>query len=234
MQALTRHHSKPISQLRLVQPSTSIEFPIRLIFLGPPGAGKGTQAAILANQWQIPHLSTGEMLRQAIAEETALGLQVQSFVEAGELVPDLLILYLLEERLGQLDTERGWILDGFPRNLAQAEALEELLQRLNQSCDLVVHFEVSSQRLMERMLQRRRADDQEDIIHKRLTIYQEQTLPVLNFYQHQHRLYPVNGNLPVESVTQILQVSFQPHPDDSAIVTESLQRDHWARYPEML
>lgn len=222
MQALTRHHSKSISQLRLVQPTASIEFPIRLIFLGPPGAGKGTQAAILANQWQIPHISTGDILRRAIAEETVLGLQVQSFVNAGELVPDLLILYLLEERLSQLNTERGWILDGFPRNLAQAEALEELLQRLNQSCDLVVHFEVSPQIVRERMLQRRRLDDQANIIQKRLAIYQEQTLPVLNFYQRQHCLYPINGNLPVESVTRILQLSLQSQSDEAAIATDPL------------
>ncbi len=209
MQALARQNSKQTSHLQLVQPSTSIEVPRRLIFLGPPGAGKGTQAAILADQWQIPHISTGDMLRQAIAEKTAIGLQVQSYVNSGELVPDLLILYLLETRLSQPDTERGWILDGFPRNLAQAEVLEELLQRLNQPCDLVVHFEVTPQLLVERMLQRRRQDDTEEIIRKRLEIYQEQTLPVLNFYQQHQNLYPVNGNLAVESVARILQISLR-------------------------
>lgn len=214
MQALVHHHSQHIANLRLAQPVNSINAPIRFIFLGPPGAGKGTHAAILSANWQIPHLSTGDMLRQAIAKQTELGLQVQTYVDAGELVPDLLLLNLLEERLSQPDTERGWILDGFPRNLAQAEALEDLLHRFNQPYDLVVHFEVTHKIVIERISQYRHQGGSKEIIWKLLEIYQEQALPVLNFYQYRQNLYSVNGNLPIESVARILEVSLQPDGED--------------------
>ena len=105
----------------------------QLIFLGPPGAGKGTQAETLASNWNIPHISTGEILRQAMREFSALGIKAQGYVERGELVPDRLVLDLVEERLSQPDTQSGWLLDGFPRNVSQAIFLDELLQKRNQT-----------------------------------------------------------------------------------------------------
>ncbi len=124
---------------------------MRLIFLGPPGAGKGTQAKILASQWQIPHISTGDILREAIQGKTSLGIQAATYVEAGELVPDLLIMAIMRERFGREDVEKGWILDGFPRTLAQANALDQLLQIMRQPYGQVVYFEVPSDILVKRL-----------------------------------------------------------------------------------
>ncbi|MEM8780875.1 MAG: nucleoside monophosphate kinase, partial [Cyanobacteria bacterium P01_G01_bin.49] len=137
---------------------------MRLIFLGPPGAGKGTQSQILANQWKIPHISTGDILREAIEGKTSLGIEAQTFVEAGELVPDILIMAIMRERFGKADVEKGWILDGFPRTLAQANALDQLLQIMRQPYGKVIYFEVPSDVLVKRLLERGRVDDKEDII----------------------------------------------------------------------
>lgn len=181
---------------------------MRLIFLGPPGAGKGTQASTLAKQWEIPHISTGDILRQAIAGKTSLGIQAQAHVDAGELVPDILIMALMRERFGKADMQIGWILDGFPRNLSQALALEQLLSIMGQSHPQVVNFEVSFEVLVERMLQRGRQDDNEPTIRRRLEVYQSETSPLIAFYQRRRCLKTVDGNLPVAEVNHLLQQSF--------------------------
>lgn len=181
---------------------------MRLIFLGPPGAGKGTQAQILANQWQIPHISTGEILREAIQGQTSLGIQAQTYVEAGELVPDILIIAIMRKRFGQKDLKKGWILDGFPRTLEQANALDHLLQIMRQPLGQVVYFEVPSDVLVKRLLERGRVDDQEETIRRRLEIYQEQTTPLIDFYQRRRCLTTIEGNLPVSEITQRLEASF--------------------------
>ncbi len=181
---------------------------MRLIFLGPPGAGKGTQAKILANRWQIPHISTGDILREAIQGKTSLGIQAQTHVEAGELVPDLLIMAIMRERFGREDVEKGWILDGFPRTLAQANALDQLLQIMRQPYGQVVYFEVSSDVLVKRLLERGRVDDRQETIDRRLEIYQEQTTPLIDFYQRRHCLKTIDGNLPVSEITQRLETLF--------------------------
>jgi adenylate kinase len=181
---------------------------MQLIFLGPPGAGKGTQASTLAEQWEIPHISTGDILRQAIAGKTSLGIRAQAHVDAGELVPDILIMALMRERFGQSDLARGWILDGFPRNLSQAHALEELLLIMRQSHYQVVNFEVSAEVLVERMLQRGRQDDNEQTIRRRLEVYQAETSPLIAFYQRRRCLKTVDGNLSVPEVNRLLQQSF--------------------------
>ena len=181
---------------------------MRLIFLGPPGAGKGTQAKILANQWQIPHISTGDILREAIQGKTSLGIQAATYVEAGELVPDLLIMAIMRERFGREDVEKGWILDGFPRTLAQANALDQLLQIMRQPYGQVVYFEVPSDVLVKRLLERGRVDDTEETIGRRLEIYQEQTTPLIDFYQRRHCLKTIEGNLPVSEINQRLEAWF--------------------------
>ncbi|MBV5260924.1 adenylate kinase [Synechococcus moorigangaii CMS01] len=178
---------------------------VRLIFLGPPGAGKGTQAQVLAEACGIPHISTGEILRAAIANQTELGQQAQSFVDRGELVPDSLILDLIRERLQQPDAEQGWILDGFPRNVSQAEFLSTLLTELNQACDVALNLEVPDTTLVERLLSRGRKDDNQETIERRLQVYREQTAPVIDFYQKQGALKSVNGDRPLEEVTAALQ-----------------------------
>lgn len=180
---------------------------MRLIFLGPPGAGKGTQAATLAELRQIPHISTGDILRKAIANQTPLGLQAKSHVDAGELVPDTLVIALMKERLEQPDTKNGWILDGFPRNLSQADALDELLKTIGQNYDQVVNLEVPTEVLVQRMLGRGRKDDNEATIRRRLEVYQEETAPLIDFYQSRQCLKVIDGNCPVANVTQSLQES---------------------------
>lgn len=178
---------------------------VRLIFLGPPGAGKGTQAQVLADICRIPHISTGEILREAIANQTDLGKQAQHYVDQGELVPDSLILDLIRERLQHSDTLDGWILDGFPRNVSQAEFLNTLLLELNQSCNFALNLEVPDEVLIERLLGRGRKDDNKETIARRLEVYREQTAPVIAFYQQQGCLKSINGNQGMDEVTADLK-----------------------------
>jgi len=173
----------------------------RLIFLGPPGAGKGTQAQIMAELAQIAHISTGEILREAITQKTDLGVKAQSYVDQGELVPDDLILDLIRDRLNHEDTANGWILDGFPRNVEQAVFLDNLLAQLNQNADCAVNFSVDDQVLINRMLERGRKDDNEETITRRLQVYRDLTAPVLNYYQEKGTLQSVDGDRAIEEVT---------------------------------
>ena len=177
----------------------------RLIFLGPPGAGKGTQAKLLAESLEIPHISTGDILRHAIAQSTPLGQKAQSYVEKGELVPDELLLDLIRERLDQPDAQNGWILDGFPRNVSQATFLEKLLEELNQCFDYAVNLEVPDEILITRLLGRGRQDDNEETIRRRLEVYRNATAPVIGFYQDRASLKVINGDRSVEEVTESLK-----------------------------
>lgn len=182
----------------------------RLIFLGPPGAGKGTQAQTLAYQWNIPHISTGEILRQAMRERSPLGIKAQSYVDRGELVPDQLVLDMMEERLSQADTKSGWILDGFPRNVSQARFLDELLQKLAEDNVGVVNLEVPDDVLIDRLKGRGRQDDTEEVIRRRLEVYREQTAPLINFYSDRQQLVSVNGNQSLEEVSAELKRRCNP------------------------
>lgn len=173
----------------------------RLIFLGPPGAGKGTQAETLAYHWNIPHISTGEILRSAMRERSPLGIKAQGYVEGGELVPDQLVLDMVEDRLSQKDSQSGWILDGFPRNVSQAGYLDKLLQKLAQGDARVVNLEVPDEVLIVRLLGRGRQDDTEEVIRRRLEVYREQTAPLIDFYRHRQQLVSVNGNQSLAEVT---------------------------------
>ena len=177
----------------------------RLIFLGPPGAGKGTQAVKLAEGASIAHISTGDILRAAVAAQTPLGKQADDYMSRGDLVPDELVLGLVKERLGEADAQNGWILDGFPRNAAQAEALDELLASIDQSADRTVNFEVPDDVLVERLLQRGRKDDTEEVIRHRLGVYREQTAPLIAFYQSRGKLASIDGNTEVAKVAADLQ-----------------------------
>ncbi len=178
---------------------------VRLILFGPPGAGKGTQAQALAQYWQIPHVSTGEILRAAVAAKTDLGVEAKAHMNRGELVPDELVIALIRERLRQSDTKVGWILDGFPRNVAQAEAFNHLLQPLDQAYDFVVNLEVPDDILMTRMLSRGRGDDDETVIQRRLEVYRNQTKPLIDFYQGHQRLISINGNMEMAAVTTAIK-----------------------------
>ncbi len=177
----------------------------RLVFLGPPGAGKGTQAKQLSHVCGVPHISTGDILRSAVSQGTELGKKAQFYMDQGELVPDELILNMIRERLGAEDTQSGWILDGFPRNVEQASFLDSLLQDIGQPCDCVVNLDVPDEvivaRLRLRGVQEGRSDDTETTIRHRLDVYRQLTAPLIDFYRNRQQLVSVDGNRPVEQVT---------------------------------
>jgi adenylate kinase len=170
---------------------------MRLVLLGAPGSGKGTQAARLREHLQVPHISTGDLLRAAVAAGTPLGLKAKAVMEAGNLVSDDIVLGMLEERLGKDDARAGFVLDGYPRNLAQARALEQLLARLQQPVDIAVQLDVDTALLVERIAGRAalegRADDTPESVRNRLNVYNEQTAPVVDFYRQNGKLACVHG-----------------------------------------
>jgi adenylate kinase len=160
--------------------------PLDLLFLGPPGAGKGTQARRLGDERGIPQVSTGDMLRDAVAAGTELGLAAKPILDRGDLVPDDLMLALIEDRLGRADTRAGFILDGFPRTLGQAEALDALLAGLGRSIVRVLEFQLDEDEAVRRLLGRAaaegRTDDTPEVIRNRFAVYRERTLPLSEYY----------------------------------------------------
>ena len=170
---------------------------MRLVLLGAPGSGKGTQAARLKTALGVPHISTGDMLRAAVAVGSAMGRKAKAVMDAGQLVSDDILLGMLEERLAQPDAGNGFILDGYPRNLAQADALDQLLTKLGQPLDAVVKLDVPNEAIISRCEIRfkaeGRADDNPDTVRKRLAIYAEQTAPVADFYARHGKLQVVDG-----------------------------------------
>lgn len=166
---------------------------MRIVLLGPPGAGKGTQAVKMAEKLTIPQISTGDMLRQAREEKTELGKKAESFMKAGALVPDEIVVGIVSERLQRKDCETGYILDGFPRSVAQAEALDGTLADLRQELTAVVSLTVPEEELMNRLLERKREDDNEEVIRERLRVYQEQTAPLIDYYRSRGILKEVDG-----------------------------------------
>lgn len=163
---------------------------LKLIVLGRQGAGKGTQCVRLSERYGIPHISTGDMLRAAVAAGTELGQRAKAIMDAGDLVPDDLMMSIVEERLGQPDAAPGFLLDGFPRTAAQAEWLDGTLAPTG--IDLVVSIEVPDEIVIERMLARGRADDTEDAIRRRLDLYEEQTAPLVEHYAE--RVVAIDGH----------------------------------------
>ncbi|PSB49452.1 adenylate kinase [filamentous cyanobacterium Phorm 6] len=184
---------------------------MRFIFLGVQGAGKGTQSKALAMSLNIPHISTGDLLRQAKENETPLGLKAKEYMDKGELVPDALVLAMVRERLSQEDAQSGWILDGFPRNLYQVGALDGLLVGMDQpTYDRVIYLEVPDNIVIPRLLERakkekNRTDDNPEVISKRLQIYHEETAPLIDLYKKRKLLVSVNGNQLLEAVTADVQ-----------------------------
>jgi adenylate kinase len=166
---------------------------MKIILLGPPGAGKGTQAAKMIKKLSIPQISTGDMLRQAREEQTELGKKAESFMKSGALVPDEIVVGIVSERLQRKDCQAGYILDGFPRSVAQAEALDRTLEDLGQELSVVVSLKVPEEELMTRLLERKREDDNEAIIRERLRVYKEQTAPLIDYYRSRRILKEVDG-----------------------------------------
>jgi adenylate kinase len=158
---------------------------VRVILLGPPGAGKGTQAERLAEKLGVPHISTGELFRQHIRTGTELGLQAKHYLDAGDLVPSELTNALVEDRIDKPDAVAGFVLDGYPRSLEQAKALHDMLDRRGAKIDAVLELRVSREELLERLNGRGRPDDTEDVIVNRMKVYREETAPLLEYYRGQ-------------------------------------------------
>lgn len=190
---------------------------MRLVLLGAPGSGKGTQAAKLREHLQVPHISTGELLRAAVAAGTPLGLQAKVVMAAGNLVSDEIVLGMLEDRFMQADAGNGFILDGYPRNLAQANALDALLTRIRQPMDIAVQLDVGTELLVERIAGRAaaegRADDSPEAVRNRLKIYNDQTAPVVDFYRNQGKLAHLDGVGTLDEVFTRIIEAISPYAD---------------------
>ncbi|MFN1835551.1 adenylate kinase [Balneola sp. MJW-20] len=175
---------------------------MNIILFGPPGAGKGTQAKLLQEEFQIPQLSTGDIFRAAIKNETPLGVKVKSILDAGELVPDQTVVDLVADELKKEKYSGGYILDGFPRTVPQAEAFDRMLENNNASLDAFIELSVPEEELVKRILSRGegRSDDTEDKVKNRLSVYQNETKPVLNHYQKQDLVKHIDGIGTVEEI----------------------------------
>ena len=208
---------------------------MKALLMGPPGAGKGTQAVILAEKLGIPHISTGDMFRKAVKEETALGLEAKRYMDSGQLVPDEVTIGIVRERLGAGDCAKGFLLDGFPRTVFQAEALDGIMKELGTKLDMALNIDVDAEALVGRITGRRmcrscgtpyhvtfspskvqgvcdacggelyqRDDDKEETVRKRLEVYSSQTLPLIEYYRKQGIIVDIDGNQPMEKVTEAI------------------------------
>ena len=212
---------------------------MRTVLLGAPGSGKGTQSVVLSKKYKIPQISTGDLLRAAVNAGSELGKKAKSAMDAGALVSDDIVIGLIRERISQEDAQQGYILDGFPRNIPQAEALDQMLSQLQQPLQGVVLLDVPFEELMQRLTGRRtckdcgaiynvhlspskveghcdncngelfqRADDNEDTIGNRLNVYQEQTAPLVDYYQQQQKLHSIVGTGDVNNITNMVGAIF--------------------------
>lgn len=180
----------------------------KLLLLGPPGAGKGTQAARLARRLEVPQISTGDMLRQAVSSGSELGRRVEDTMDRGELVSDAIVIEVARERLARADARRGFVLDGFPRTVAQAEALDRMLDDLGSRLERCVALGVDEEAVVTRLLGRARiegrSDDNEATIRRRMRVYHEQTAPLLEYYRRRGVLADVDGSGSIEEVEKAI------------------------------
>ena len=182
---------------------------MNILVLGPQGSGKGTQARRISASYGLPHIATGDMLREAMAAGTELGLRVKPIYDAGELVPDDLMIDLIRERIEQDDVEDGFVLDGFPRTMAQADALDEMLREIDRPITVVLQLDVPEdvcvERLSKRAQEEGRIDDTPEAIRTRLSLYRRETEPVIEHYRAQGNLVVIHGDRPVDEVFSEIQ-----------------------------
>ncbi|MDR1922910.1 MAG: adenylate kinase [Planctomycetaceae bacterium] len=179
---------------------------MRIIFIGPPGAGKGTQAEKIVAGYKLAHLSTGDMLRAAVAAKTEIGLLADKYMLSGQFVPDDLIIGIISERLSLPDCREGFLLDGFPRTIQQASALDVMLRENDSRLDVVLELRVPDAELSRRLVGRGRADDNPDVVKKRLSVYAEQTTPLLEYYGKQGLLETIDGLGEVNEVFERVKI----------------------------
>ena len=184
-----------------------------ILLLGPQGAGKGTQGRLIAAEHGIPHVATGDMLRAAMDADTELGRRVKPIYDGGHLVPDDLMIALIRERLGEEDAREGFVLDGFPRTMPQAEALEEMLREIARDLDVVFEFQLDDAVGVERMLRRAaeegRADDTPEAIDERLRLYHLETEPLIEYYRARGNLVGIHADRPVQDVFREIQQALE-------------------------
>lgn len=175
---------------------------MKIILFGPPGAGKGTQAKLLKEEFNIPHLSTGEIFRSAIKNETPLGLKVKSIMDEGALVPDETVVDLVKEELKNPKYKNGYVLDGFPRTVVQAEAFDQLLENKGEQLDAFIHLSVPEEELIQRILSRGegRSDDSEEKAKTRLKVYHKETEPVMKYYREKGKVKDIQGTGSIQEI----------------------------------
>jgi adenylate kinase len=186
---------------------------VNVLLLGPQGSGKGTQAKRIQAEYGIPHIATGDMLRAAMADGTELGRRVKPIVDSGQLVPDDLMIELIRDRLGEPDAEAGFVLDGFPRTPAQADALDVMLDEIDRRLSIVFEFQLPDDAATERLLRRSalegRADDEPDAIAKRLALYHEQTEPLVGHYRLRGNLVGIHADRSIDEVFAEVQEALE-------------------------
>lgn len=186
---------------------------MRIVLLGAPGSGKGTQAARMVEALGLPHISTGVLLRAAVAANSPLGQAAKAVMDRGELVSDDIMLGLIGERLSESDVAKGFILDGYPRNLAQAAALDEVLKRLKQPVEIALQIDVNEEEVVQRIAGRAaaegRSDDTEEVVRNRMRVYAEQTAPVADYYAEKGLLTRIHGQGSVDEVFQRIMFALQ-------------------------
>ena len=191
---------------------------MRMLFMGPPGAGKGTQAALVADHFGVVHLSTGDIFRASVAAGTELGVTAKRYMDAGEYVPDSVTNAMVRARLGESDVERGFLLDGYPRTVDQVAELDDILADLGTKLDGVVVLQVDLEELIGRLLERARTsgrtDDTEDVIRHRQQVYAEQTAPLLALYSERGLVFEVDGRGTVDDVSQRIWGAIAPTADE--------------------
>ena len=179
---------------------------MRLVLVGPPGSGKGTQAQFLSEHYSIPHISTGDIFRANLKAGTPLGVEAQKFMDSGELVPDSVTNEMVKDRLTHADTVNGFLLDGFPRNVAQAQVLSAVLADKKMPLDAVLELQIEDSEIISRLNNRRsieaRADDAEEVIVHRLKVYHEQTAPIIDYYRTEGSLITISATGAVDEITK--------------------------------